>query len=235
GVRVESVEVREVNPSSDVQQAMEQQTSAERKRRAMILEAQGERRSAVESAEGEKQSNIIRAQGEKQSQILEAQGDSVSTVLRAKSAESMGERAVIERGMDTLESMGESESTTCVLPQELTSMLGRYGKHLTGSDIEEDGNVLDSRDFDEVTRELIGLDHIDEIIGKNDEEAELDVSEMEQEAEAIKTGEATDDIQDPDEVIAGMDTSDDDIESNKSMAGPNVTDEDEGELEPETN
>ncbi|WP_049904492.1 SPFH domain-containing protein, partial [Halococcus hamelinensis] len=117
GVRVESVEVREVNPSSTVQQAMEQQTGAERRRRAMILEAQGERRSAVESAEGEKQSNIIRAQGEKQSQILEAQGDSVSTVLRAKSAESMGERAVIERGMETLQSMGESESTTFVLPQ----------------------------------------------------------------------------------------------------------------------
>ena len=48
GIRVESVEVREVNPSKDVQQAMEQQTSAERKRRAMILEAQGERRSAIE-------------------------------------------------------------------------------------------------------------------------------------------------------------------------------------------
>jgi len=102
GIRVESVEVREVNPSKDVQQAMEQQTSAERRRRAMILEAQGERRSAVEQAEGDKQSNIIRAQGEKQSQILEAQGDAISTVLRARSAESMGERAIIERGMETL-------------------------------------------------------------------------------------------------------------------------------------
>ncbi|MES3161698.1 MAG: SPFH/Band 7/PHB domain protein, partial [Halorubrum sp.] len=107
GIRVESVEVREVNPSKDVQQAMEQQTSAERRRRAMILEAQGERRSAVEEAEGDKQSNIIRAQGEKQSQILEAQGDAISTVLRARSAESMGERAIIERGMETLEEIGK--------------------------------------------------------------------------------------------------------------------------------
>ena len=205
GVRVESVEVREVNPSSDVQQAMEQQTSAERKRRAMILEAQGERRSAVEEAEGEKQSDIIRAQGEKQSQILEAQGDSVSTVLRAKSAESMGERAVIERGMDTLESMGESESTTFVLPQELTSMLGRYGKHLTGSEIKENGNVLESLNFDEETRELIGLDNIDEIIGEIDEEAELDVEAMEQEAEALKSGNASADIEDTDEIIAEAD------------------------------
>ena len=234
GVRVESVEVREVNPSPDVQQAMEQQTSAERRRRAMILEAQGERRSAVESAEGEKQSNIIRAQGEKQSQILEAQGDSVSTVLRAKSAESMGERAVIERGMETLQSMGESESTTFVLPQELTSMLGRYGKHLTGSDSRESMDDLQSLDFDPETRELIGLDNIDEILGNIDEEAELDVEEMEQEAEAIKTGKATTDIQDPDEVIAEMDESGE-TEGSKSMEGPSVTDDEEGELEPETN
>ncbi|WP_160134902.1 SPFH domain-containing protein [Halococcus salsus] len=229
GVRVESVEVREVNPSPDVQQAMEQQTSAERRRRAMILEAQGERRSAVESAEGEKQSNIIRAQGEKQSQILEAQGDSVSTVLRAKSAESMGERAVIERGMETLQSMGESESTTFVLPQELTSMLGRYGKHLPGSDVTESNDDLQSLDFDAETRELIGLDNIDEILGNIDEEAELDVEEMEQEAEAIKTGKATTDIQDPDDVIAEMD------EPTGTGSGPDSTEASDEELEPETN
>ncbi|ERH01400.1 MAG: SPFH domain, Band 7 family protein [Halonotius sp. J07HN6] len=137
GIRVESVEVREVNPSKEVQQAMEQQTSAERRRRAMILEAQGERRSAVETAEGDKQSDIIRAQGEKQSQILEAQGDAISTVLRAKSAEAMGERAIIERGMESLERIGQGESSTFILPQELTSLVGRYGKTLTGSDVQE--------------------------------------------------------------------------------------------------
>jgi len=238
GIRVESVEVREVNPSSDVQQAMEQQTSAERKRRAMILEAQGERRSAVEEAEGEKQSNIIQAQGEKQSQILEAQGDSVSTVLRAKSAESMGERAVIERGMDTLQSMGESDSTTFVLPQELTSMLGRYGKHLTGSDVKEDGDILDSLDFDEETRELIGLDNIDEIIGNIDEEAELDIEEMEQEADAIKSGNASAEIQDPDEVVEemtepGENEAAEDMDSAETDPGMSATET--GDLESETN
>ncbi|WP_336362935.1 SPFH domain-containing protein [Halalkalicoccus salilacus] len=204
GIRVESVEVREVNPSQDVQRAMEQQTSAERKRRAMILEAQGERRSAVETAEGDKQSNIIRAQGEKQSQILEAQGDAVSTVLRAKSAESMGERAIIEKGMETLESIGQGESTTFVMPQELTSLVGRYGKHLTGSDTKITEGELDSLEFDEETRELLGLDDIDEILGQIDEEADLDVEEMEQEAQAIKEGEDIDAIQDPDEVVSGM-------------------------------
>ncbi|MFC7204318.1 SPFH domain-containing protein [Haloferax namakaokahaiae] len=201
GVRVESVEVREVNPSADVQQAMEQQTSAERRRRAMILEAQGERRSAVEKAEGEKQSNIIRAQGEKQSQILEAQGDAISTVLRAKSAESMGERAIIEKGMETLERIGQGESTTFVLPQELTSLLGRYGKQLTGSDV-QDMEGLSSLSFDEETRELIGLDDIEEILGQIDEAAEMNVEQLEQEAQAIKSGAEVDGIKSAGDVIA---------------------------------
>ncbi len=205
GIRVESVEVREVNPSKDVQRAMEQQTSAERKRRAMILEAQGERRSAVEKAEGDKQSEIIRAQGEKQSQILEAQGDAISTVLRARSAESMGERAVIDKGMDALTEIGQSESTTFVLPQELTSMVGRYGKHLSGSDVREDGEQLQSLEFDDETRELIGLDDIAEIIGEIDQEAEMDVEAMEQEAQRIKEGEDPATISDPDDVIEEMD------------------------------
>jgi regulator of protease activity HflC (stomatin/prohibitin superfamily) len=205
GVRVESVEVREVNPSKDVQQAMEQQTSAERKRRAMILEAQGERRSAIETAEGDKQSNIIRAQGEKQSQILEAQGDAISTVLRAKSAESMGERAIIDKGMETLGEIGGSESTTFILPQELTSLVGRYGKHLTGSDIKENGHVLEGLEFDAEAREMLGLDDIEEILGQIDAEADVDVEEMEKEAQAVKHGEDPEDIQDADDVIEEMD------------------------------
>ncbi|WP_373222121.1 SPFH domain-containing protein [Halorientalis marina] len=194
GIRVESVEVREVMPSPDVQDAMEQQTAAERRRRAMILEAQGERRSDIERAQGDKQSNIIRAQGEKQSQILEAQGDAISTVLRAKSAESMGERAVIDKGMETLADMGESPSTTFVLPQELTSLVGRYGKHLTGSDARTDGEPLDSLEFDDETRAMLGLDDIKEILGEIDAEIEA--------ASSAAGGEG---VQDADAVIEEMD------------------------------
>nr|WP_247379343.1 SPFH domain-containing protein [Halorientalis brevis] len=194
GIRVESVEVREVKPSQDVEDAMEQQTAAERRRRAMILEAQGERRSAIEKAQGDKQSDIIRAQGEKQSQILEAQGDAISTVLRAKSAESMGERAVIEKGMETLTDIGQGESTTFVLPQELTSLVGRYGKHLTGSDVRGDAEVLDSLDFDEETREMLGLDDIEEILGEIDADLE----------DAGSTTNGTT-VQDPDAVVDEID------------------------------
>ena len=197
GIRVESVEVREVNPAAGVKQAMEQQTSAERKRRAMILEAQGERRSAIEQAQGAKQSDIVRAQGKKQSQILEAQGDAISTVLRAKSAESMGERAIVDKGMETLENIGQGESTTFVMPQELTSLVGRYGKHLSGGDVGDMASVdgegtLDSLEFDAETRELLGLDDIAEIIGEIDEEAQVDIDAMEQEAQAVKEGEGLD-------------------------------------------
>jgi hypothetical protein len=181
---------------------MEQQTSAERRRRAMILEAQGERRSAIEKAEGDKQSNIIRAQGEKQSQILEAQGDAISTVLRAKSAESMGERAVIDKGMETLADIGQGESTTFVLPQELSSLVGRYGKHLTGSDVQSDGSQLDSLDFDPETREMLGLDNIAELLDGIEED--LDDSAA-TEAAAADDAIGDGDIKDPDEVIDEMD------------------------------
>ena len=191
GIRVEAVEVREVSPSQDVKRAMEEQTSAERNRRAMILEAQGERRSAVETAEGDKQANIIRAQGQKQSQILSAQGDAISTVLRAKSAEAMGERAIIERGMESLERIGEGESSTFILPQELTSLVGRYGSHLSGSDIQSAGQELESREFDDETREMLGLDNIEELLTNLDvddlAEVGMDGEEMETELEPAET------------------------------------------------
>jgi hypothetical protein len=171
----------------------------------MILEAQVERRSAIEQAQGEKQSNIIRAQGEKQSQILEAQGDAISTVLRAKSAQAMGERAIIEKGMETLADIGQSESTTFVMPQELTSLVGRYGKHLTGSDVQGNGHSLDALSFDDTEREMLGLDDIEKILGEIEQDAEVDTEKMEQQAQAIKEGEDPASIKDPDEVIEEMD------------------------------
>ena len=182
GISVEAVEVREVSPSMGVKDAMEEQSSAERRRRAMILEAQGERRSAVETAEGDKQADIIRAQGDKQSQILEAQGDSISTVLRAKSAESMGERAIIERGMESLERIGQGDSSTFIIPQELTSLVGRYGGQLSGSDSSAAGSALESKAFDEETRSMLGLDDIDELLTNLDVDGLSDIDADDEEA-----------------------------------------------------
>ena len=107
--------------------------------------------------------------------------------------------------METLEEIGTGESTTFVLPQELTSLLSRYGQHLTGSDVATDGELLESLEFDAETREMLGLDDIEEILGQIEEETEMDVEQMEQEAQAIKEGADPADIKDPDEVIAEMD------------------------------
>jgi hypothetical protein len=186
---------------------MEQQTSAERRRRAMILEAQGERRSAVETAQGDKGSNIIRAQGEKQAQILEAQGDAVSTVLRARSADAMGERAIIDKGLETLGAIGADESTTYVLPQELTSTVGRYGKHLTGSDAASGGG-LDGLEFDAGDREMLGLDDIEGIldgVGAVDLDGEGDGGGGRDPTEG-GAGEDDDPLPDADEVAGTVET-----------------------------
>lgn len=206
GIMVESVEVREVNPSKDVQAAMEKQTSAERKRRAMILEARGERRSAVEEAQGMKESNIIKAQGEKQSQILEAQGDSISTVLKARASEAMGERAVIDKSLDTLEGIGQGDSTKFVIPQELSSLVGRYGKHLSGSDVQSAENTLDSLEFDQETEEMLGLDDIEKIVDGLEDEVDEVASDPNSEAE----------IADPDSVVDAEDVSISDEGSSES-------------------
>jgi hypothetical protein len=78
----------------------------------------------------------------------------------------------VARGMESLERIGTSPSTTYVLPQETTSLLSRYGRHLTGNDIGE-GRQLDSLDFDAETRELLGLDDIEELAA-GDGNAEAD-------------------------------------------------------------
>ncbi|HIJ00470.1 MAG TPA: SPFH/Band 7/PHB domain protein, partial [Candidatus Methanomethylophilaceae archaeon] len=75
GVKVEAVEIREVEPASRVKESMEEQTSAERRRRAAILEADGKKRAAILEAEGMKRSRILEAEGLRQSMILESEGE----------------------------------------------------------------------------------------------------------------------------------------------------------------
>ncbi|GAA0294491.1 SPFH domain-containing protein [Halarchaeum salinum] len=130
GVAVEAVEVKRVIPSEGVVSAMERQSAAERHRRAAILEAQGARGAAVERALGEQRAAVLRAEGTKRASVLEAQGDAAATILRARAAEAMGERALIDRGYDAIERIGRGAATTYVVPQELTSLVGRYGRQL---------------------------------------------------------------------------------------------------------
>ena len=84
GVKVTNVEIREIIPPREVQDAMNRQMSAERIRRAVVTESTGTREAAINVADGEKQSNILRAEGQKQSNILVAEGERQSQILRAE-------------------------------------------------------------------------------------------------------------------------------------------------------
>src|SRR6185369_3140853 len=84
GVKVTNVEIREIIPPREVQEAMNRQMSAERTRRALVTESTGDKEAAINRAEGQRQSAILSAEGERQSNILKAEGDKQSQLLRAE-------------------------------------------------------------------------------------------------------------------------------------------------------
>ena len=134
GVKVTRVEIKEVEPPRDVQEAMNRQLSAERTRRAAVTEAEGERDAAINRAEGERQSAILMAEGSRQAAILEAEGQRQAEILRAEGF-SLGMERINQVAMtadprtmslqyfDTLKDIGESPSTKFIFPMEFTSML----------------------------------------------------------------------------------------------------------------
>ncbi len=96
--------------------------------------------------------------------------------------------------------------------------MGRYGKHLQGSDVKENGHALEALDFDDETREMLGLDDIEEILGQIDEEAQVDVEAMEEEAQKIKEGQDSG-LDSADEMIQEMDAEIDDDSGTTDVAG----------------
>jgi regulator of protease activity HflC (stomatin/prohibitin superfamily) len=137
GVKVTNVEIREIIPPREVQDAMNRQMSAERIRRAVVTESTGTREAAVNVAEGEKQANILRAEGEKQGRILQAEGERQSQILRAEgfaqaleaifnAAKGIDQRTMTLQYFETLKSIGASPSTKYIFPMEFTSMLSNF-------------------------------------------------------------------------------------------------------------
>ena len=137
GVKVTNVEIREIIPPRDVQDAMNRQMSAERIRRAVVTESTGTREAAVNVAEGEKQSNILRAEGQKQSAILAAEGEKSAQLLRAEgfaqaleqifnAAKSVDQKTMTLQYFETLKAIGASPSTKYIFPLEFTSMLENF-------------------------------------------------------------------------------------------------------------
>ncbi|RLE57620.1 MAG: SPFH/Band 7/PHB domain protein [Thermoprotei archaeon] len=128
GVKVTAVEIREILPPRDVQEAMIKQMAAERNRRAMVTEAEGKKESAIRVAEGEKQSLILKAEGEKQATILRAEGITQALSMINKVARELDSRAMLLQYFEALKSIASSPSTKIVLPMEVFKLLGPLEK-----------------------------------------------------------------------------------------------------------
>lgn len=135
GVKVTTVEIREILPPREVQDAMNRQMSAERNRRAMVTEAGGQKQSAILVAEGDKQSEILKAEGDRQATILRAQAEREAQSLRAEGyatainhvfqiAQTVDSNTMLIQYLQTLQNMAESPSTKWIFPMELATLAG---------------------------------------------------------------------------------------------------------------
>ncbi len=137
GVKVTNVEIREIIPPREVQEAMNRQLTAERTRRAVVTESEGAQAAAINVATGDRQAAILRAEGEKQSNILRAEGDKQSQLLRAEgfssaldrintSAVTFDPRTMTLQYFEALKTLGASPSTKYIFPMEFTGLLGDF-------------------------------------------------------------------------------------------------------------
>ena len=144
GIKVTNVEIREIEPPRDIQDAMNRQMSAERIRRAVVREAEGTREAAVTVAEGQKQAAILTAEGRRQGEILTAEGDQQAAVLRADGfataldriygvAQNVDSKTMSLQYFETLKQMGSGASTKFIFPMEFTNLLKPFMDMAGGS------------------------------------------------------------------------------------------------------
>ena len=194
GVKVENVEIREVDPSPNVKQAMEDQTAAERNRRANILRADGEKRAAILNAEGDKQSRILEAEGLRQAQILEAQGQRTARILEQQGeaqglriismgAAAMDSKALTIMSLDTLKQLGAGASTKFVLPFEITKLIEGAAEYVGASRATPDKELAKVGDLEKA------LGKADDILGPipTAEEMEKEMNAIKEEVAAAAT------------------------------------------------
>jgi regulator of protease activity HflC (stomatin/prohibitin superfamily) len=142
GVKVTRVDVKNINPPEDVRITMEKQMTAERNRRALVLQAEGDRQAAITRAEGEKQAAVTRAEGEKQSAILAAEGAAQARLRNAEAeaeaitrvADAMHEHGnpaqylITTRYIESLRDMTRTNNSKVIfMPVETSSMLASVG------------------------------------------------------------------------------------------------------------
>ncbi|HEY8477732.1 MAG TPA: SPFH domain-containing protein [Chloroflexota bacterium] len=123
GIKVTAVEIREIIPPKEIQEAMTRQMSAERARRAMVTEADGKRDAAIRVAEGEKQAAILQAEGERQAAILRAEGYALALEQIFNVARNIDSNTMSLQYLETLKTLGAAPSTKLLVPVELTSLL----------------------------------------------------------------------------------------------------------------
>jgi len=136
GVKVTNVEVREITPPPQVQEAMTRQMSAERTRRAVVTEATGQKQAAITVAEGQKQAAILNAEGDRQAAILRAEGFSLALDKIFSVAKSIDANTMSLQYLEALKQIGASPSTKFVVPMELSGLLasvtGQAGRAFAG-------------------------------------------------------------------------------------------------------
>ncbi|NVM53032.1 MAG: SPFH/Band 7/PHB domain protein [Candidatus Helarchaeota archaeon] len=143
GVKVTTVEIREILPPGDVQKAMVEQMKAERNRRAMVTEASGKRESHIAVATGDKQAQILKAEGAKRSNVLEAEGEREAALLRAEGyanalekifavAKNIDEKTLTLQILDTLKAIGASPSTKYIFPMSFMELIKPIDTYLKG-------------------------------------------------------------------------------------------------------
>ncbi|MBI4299301.1 MAG: SPFH/Band 7/PHB domain protein [Chloroflexi bacterium] len=134
GIKVTGVEIREIEPPREIQEAMNRQMAAERNRRAVITEAEGQKQANVTVAEGQKQAAILQAEGSRQAAILNAEGDRQAAILRAEGfssaldkifavAKTIDANTLSLQYFQTLKDLGASPSTKFIFPMEFTGLL----------------------------------------------------------------------------------------------------------------
>src|SRR5918998_4393120 len=123
GGKVTTVEIREITPPRDVQDAMNRQLSAERTRRAVITESEGTRQATINVAEGDKQSEILKAEGERQAQILRAEGFSLALERIYGAASGVDQKTMALQYLEALKALGASPATKFVIPTEFTRLV----------------------------------------------------------------------------------------------------------------
>jgi regulator of protease activity HflC (stomatin/prohibitin superfamily) len=143
GVKVTNVEIREIIPPREIQDAMNRQMSAERLRRAVVTESTGAREAQINVADGDRQGNILRAEGEKQAAILKAEGEKQAQLLRAEGysaalnqifsvAQTVDPKTMTLQYFETLKVIGTSPATKYIFPLEFTSLLENFIKSREG-------------------------------------------------------------------------------------------------------